>query len=206
MTRFLGVGPNLDFSAAASRGARQKFMPSWAYWNGEGKFALAQGEVDITENLTAYAQVGAVKGTTQYLYSDIPVTNLNGNFTGSPRLNRQYRDQEAAQAGLRPQVDTGPIHHAINFNATGTQGEVGILNTTGTAFASNLYSPVQSPVPQLSVGPPPKISDLHMASYGIADTISVLERSHSVHRGRASAICREPLVQRGNRTADCQLR
>ena len=173
MTRFLVLGPTLT-SVPRPPDARQKFMPSWAYWNGEGKFALAQGEVDITENLTAYAQVGAVKGTTQYLYSDITVTNLNGNFTGSPRLNRQYRDQEAAQAGLRAQVDTGPIHHAINFNATGTQGEVGILNTTGTAFASNLYNPVQSPVRQLSVGPPPKISDLHMASYGIADTISVL--------------------------------
>ena len=204
MTRFLVLGPTLT-SVPLLR-CCLKFMPSWAYWNGEGKFALAQGEVDITENLTAYAQVGAVKGTTQYLYSDITVTNLNGNFTGSPRLNRQYRDQEAAQAGLRAQVDTGPIHHAINFNATGTQGEVAILNTTGTASASNLYNPVQSPVRQLSVGPPPKISDLHMASYGIADTISVLNDRIQFTAGVRQQYVAQPLVQRGNQTADCQLR
>lgn len=173
MTRFVVLGPALT-SVPKPPDPRQKFMPNWAYWNGEGKFALAQGEVDITENLTAYAQVGTVRGTTKYLYSDITVTNLNGNFTGSPRLNRQYRDQDAAQAGFRAQMDTGPVHHLINFNATDSQGEVGILNTTGTAFASNLYNPVQSPVPQLNVGPPPKSSDSHLWSYGFADTMSVL--------------------------------
>jgi iron complex outermembrane recepter protein len=174
MTRFVVLGPSLN-GVPTPPDPRQKFVPSWGYWNGEGKFALAQGEVDITENLTAYAQVGAVRGTTQYLYSDIRLDNLNGNFTGTPRLNRQYRDQEGAQAGFRTQVDTGPVHHAINFNVAGNQGEVGILNTTGAVFASNLYNPVQSPVPQLWVGAPPKMSDIHQSSYGIADTMSVLD-------------------------------
>ena len=172
MTRFVVLGPALTAVPRPPDG-RANFTPSWAYWNGEGKFALAQGEVDITENLTAYAQVGTVSGNTKYLYSDITVTNLNGNFTGSPRLNSQTRDQAAGQAGFRASVDTGPIHHAINFNATDSEGAVGIINTTGTAFASNLYNPTQSKVPQLSVGAPPKISDIHQSSYGIADTMSV---------------------------------
>lgn len=173
MTRFVILGPALT-SVPNPPDPRQKFMPNWAFWNGEGKYALAQGEVDITENLTGYVQAGAVRGTTQYLYSDMTVTNLAGNLTGSPRLNRQYRDQDAVQGGFRAQVDTGPVHHQINFNASDNQGEVGILNTTGTAFASNLYNPVQSPAPQLFVGPPPRISDYHFWSYGVADTMSVL--------------------------------
>lgn len=172
MTRFVVLGPALN-SVPRPPDARAKFMPNWAYWHGEGKFALAQGEVDITENLTAYAQAGAVRGTTKYLYSDITLTNLNGSITGSPRLNAQYRDQDGAQAGFRASVDTGPIHHAINFNVTGTQGEVGIINTTGIAFASNLYNPTQSPVPTISIGAPPRISDIHQSSYGFADTMSV---------------------------------
>lgn len=173
MTRFVVLGPALT-SVPRPPDPTQKFQPSWGFWNGEGKYVLAGGEVDITESLTAYAQVGAVRGTTQYQYSDITVTNLNGSFTGSPRLNRQFRDQDAAQAGFRAKVDTGPIQHAINFNATDSKGEVGILNTTGTAFASNLYNPTPSPVPQLNVGPPPKISDSHLWSYGVADTMSIL--------------------------------
>ena len=99
MTRFVVLGPTLT-AVPRPPDARQKFMPSWAYWNGEGKFALAQGEVDITENLTAYAQVGAVKGTTQYLYSDITVTNLNGNFTGSPRLQPPVSRSGGRAGGL----------------------------------------------------------------------------------------------------------
>jgi iron complex outermembrane recepter protein len=173
MTRYLVLDKSLN-SLPKPPDPTQKFMPSWGFWNGEGKYVLAGGEVDITENLTAYAQIGSAKGTTQYQYSDITVTNLNGNFTGSPRLNRQFRDQVAGQAGLRAQVDTGPIHHAINFNTTDSKGEVGILNTTGAAFASNLYNPTPSPVPQLHVAPPPKTSDNHLWSYGVADTMSIL--------------------------------
>ncbi|RZN18818.1 TonB-dependent siderophore receptor [Bradyrhizobium sp. Leo121] len=172
MTRFVVLGPTLT-GVPVPPDARASFMPSWGYWNGEGKFGLVQGEVDITENLTAYAQAGVVKGETKYLYSDIRVTNLNGNFDGSPRLNSQTRDQAAVQAGFRASVDTGPIHHAINFNATGSEGDVGIINTTGTAFTSNLYSPRPSPTPLISVGAPPKISDTHLSSFGIADTMSV---------------------------------
>lgn len=173
MTRFVVLGPALT-SAPRPPDPTQKFMPSWGFWNGEGKYVLASGEVDITENLTAYAQIGQVKGTTRYQYSDITLTNLNGSITGSPRLNRQYRDQEAGQAGLRANVDTGPVRHLINFNATDSRGEVGILNTTGAAYASNLYNPTPSPVPQLNVAAPPKISDSHLWSFGLADTMSIL--------------------------------
>ena len=172
MTRYVVFGPALT-AVPAAPDARAKYMPAWGYWKGEGKFALLQGEVDITENLTAYAQAGLVTGETKYQYSDITITNLNGNFTGSPRLNTQSREQAAAQAGLRASVDTGPIHHLVNFNAAGNQGEVGIINTTGTAFASNLYNPIQSPTPQMSVGAPPRISDTHMGSLGLADTMSI---------------------------------
>lgn len=173
MTRFVVLGPALT-SVPRPPDPTQKFQPTWGYWQGEGKYVLAGGEIDISDSLTAYAQIGTVRGTTQYQYSDITVTNLNGNFNGSPRLNRQFRDQDAAQAGFRAQIDTGSVHHAVNFNVTDTKGEVGILNTTGTAFASNLYNPMPNPVPQLFVAPPPKTSDHHLWGFGVADTMSIL--------------------------------
>ncbi len=172
MTRFVVLDTPITAVPAPPSG-KASFMPSWGYWNGEGKFGLVQGEVDITDNLTAYAQVGVVSGDTQYLYSDIRLTNINGNFNGSPRLNSQTREQVGGQAGLRANIDTGPVNHAINFNATASHGDVGIINTTGTAFTSNLYSPRPSATPMISVGPVPKISDIGLSSFGISDTMSV---------------------------------
>ncbi len=50
-------------------------MPSWGFWNSESRYAIVQGEVDITNNLTAYAQAGIGTSNTRYLYSDIRVTS-----------------------------------------------------------------------------------------------------------------------------------
>lgn len=175
MSRFVVFGPALT-GVPVPPDARANFVPSWGYWQGESKFGLVQGEVDITENLTAYAQAGAVTGNSIYQYSDITLTNLNGNFNGSPRLNSQTREQVAAQAGFRTSVDTGPLHHAINFNATRSEGETHIINTTGTAFSSNIYSPRPSATPMISVSAPRKTSDSQLSSFGIADTISMWDK------------------------------
>src|SRR5262249_29625407 len=65
------------------------------------------------------------------------------------------------------------VHHELNFNAAGAEGQVNIINTTGIAFNSNLYRPVSSPTPTISVGAPPKLSSSNLTSYGVADTMSV---------------------------------
>jgi iron complex outermembrane recepter protein len=171
MTRFIDLGTLPAVPVAPD--ARANYVPNWGFWESEARYGMVQGEVDITENLTAYAQAGIVTGQTRYLYSDIRMTNLNGTFTGDPRRNNQARDQMAAQAGLRASVDTGPVNHAINFNVAGSEGEVRIINTTGTRFTSNLYNPRASAIPTVDVGAPPKISDTQLSSVGIADTMSV---------------------------------
>lgn len=175
MTRYVSFAAGLK-SVPVPPNARSSFMPNWGYWNGEGRYGLVQGEVDITENLTAYAQAGVVAGASKYLYSDAVVNNLNGNFSGSPRLNSQERDQVAVQAGFRTSVNTGMVHHAINFNAAGSEGETKIINTTGNPFDSNLYNPIQGSTPTISVGAPFKVSDSQLASYGIADTMSIWDK------------------------------
>ncbi|WP_341704917.1 TonB-dependent receptor [Ferrovibrio sp.] len=173
MTRYVNFGNLTSVPSAPDAGAA--FMPDWGYWNSNGKMGLVQGEVDLTDSLTAYAQAGMVTGSTEYLYSDATITNVNGNFNGSPRLNHQERDQIAYQTGLRSDLETGFVHHLVNFNAAASSSETKIINTTGTAFTSNLYNPVASPTPAISVGDPIKIGSTDMMSYGIADTLSVLD-------------------------------
>jgi iron complex outermembrane receptor protein len=65
MTRMIDIR-NLPAVPAAPDG-RANYMPNWGFWKSESRYALVQGEVDITENLTAYAQAGISTGNTRYL-------------------------------------------------------------------------------------------------------------------------------------------
>jgi iron complex outermembrane recepter protein len=176
MQRYVVLGAALT-QVPRAPDADKNFMPKWSYWNSENYFALAQAEYDVTSNLTVYAQSGFVTGTAKYLYSDLTVTSLTGAVpSGSPRLNSQEREQMAGQAGFRASVDTGPVHHAINFNVAASEGVTKIINTTGTAFATSIYNPIPSPTPTISVGDPLKTSDSHLSSIGIADTMSIFDK------------------------------
>ncbi len=175
MSRFTILGTGLR-AVPRPPDASKNYMPEWAYWKSKGQFATVQGEVDITSNLTAYAQAGIVTGSTNYLYSDVTVTNLNGEFTGTPRPNNQERSQSAVQGGFRASVDTGPVHHAINVNAAGSEGETKIINVRPPDFTSNIYNPRPIPAPTISAGDPFKISSSNLSSYGIADTMSIWDK------------------------------
>ncbi|MGN6463820.1 MAG: TonB-dependent siderophore receptor [Pseudolabrys sp.] len=174
MQRFAIMGPALR-AVPMPPDASKNYNPTWGFWNSRTKFGIVQGEVDITNNLTAYAQAGMIRSMTNYLYSDTTVTNLNGTYTGSPRRNSQELPQQAVQTGLRSTVDTGPIHHQINFNIAHAENETRIINGTGTAFTSNIYNPVATPAPSIAIGSPPKISSQFLTSIGIADTMSILD-------------------------------
>lgn len=173
MTRFIDLG-NLT-ALPAPPDARANYMPNWGFWQSESRYAIVQGEVDITENLTAYAQAGIGTSDVRYLYSDIRMDSLNGNFNGTPRRNNQAHERAAGQAGFRANVDTGPVNHAINFNVAASEAYVGILNTSGRLFRSNLYNPTQSAVPNVEVGAPRRTSGTQLSSFGVADTMSILD-------------------------------
>ncbi|WP_457492049.1 TonB-dependent receptor [Tardiphaga sp. P5_C7] len=154
--------------------ARANYMPSWGFWDSESRYAIVQGEVDITDDLTAYAQAGIGTSNTRYLYSDIRVTNLDGEFNGLSRRNNQKHERTAAQVGLRANVDTGPVNHAINVNAGTSSADTGIINVSGaTNFFSNLYNPRSGPVSIRDVGAPKTTGTFDLTSVGIADTMSV---------------------------------
>lgn len=172
MTRFVDIAGLPSVPAAPD--ARANYMPSWGFWNSESRYAIVQGEVDITNNLTAYAQAGIGTSNTRYLYSDIRVTSLDGEFNGLSRRNNQRHERTAAQVGLRGNVDTGPINHAINVNAGASEADVALINVSGaTNFFSNLYNPRSGPVSIRDVGAPRTTSLFDLTSVGIADTMSV---------------------------------
>jgi len=175
MTRYVSFNNSLTGLVPTAPDAKAAFMPKWGYWNSDSKLIMAQGEVDLTDSLTAYAQIGNVNSEAKYLYSDALQTTGAGNFNGSPRLNSQERDQTAMQSGFRATLDTGPVSHLVNVNAATSSSQTKIVNTTGTAFTSNLYNPISTATPTITVGGPFKTGSTDLSSFGIANTMSILD-------------------------------
>ena len=62
-------------------------MPSWSTWKPKDKFAMIQGEVDLTDPITAYGKLGWHHSAIDFLYTSPIVTNIrrsSGNWQAFP--------------------------------------------------------------------------------------------------------------------------
>jgi len=159
----------------AAPDASKSLAPFWRHYNTKSTFGMAQGEIDLTENVTAYF-AGGVQRFSSEGTSNIPsLLDPAGNFQFRGRIQRSFTDAEAGQAGIRAGFATGPIDHKLNFNISRVQQETGFANGAGVDQISNLYNPIFGPRPSLAdPGNPAKADEVHLTSYGVADTLSIL--------------------------------
>ncbi len=153
-------------------------IPPWTYWREKVLFGSIQGEVDLTDNITAYAAIGANRTRSDYNYVWATLLNARGDWEGE--AYRYVRDTTvlAGQAGLRASVDTGPVHHTLSLNVSGKRTVQGDNSNDYTvSFMTNIYNPVYVPDPNLpDPGDPKKTSAARQSSVGIADTMSILDK------------------------------
>ena len=149
----------------------------WTFSERKDLFAMARGEFDITEQITAYAAFGAHDNRSLFLWSgDLNVVNANGNTVQTPIFNGQYFSTTTGEAGIRGQVDTGPINHAFTLGGSILTQVIGFGGTNGTAYASNIYNPTIVARPNLTAAPVNKISVAQRSSLFIADTLSAADK------------------------------
>jgi iron complex outermembrane recepter protein len=157
-------------------------QPSWSYWKPKDKFAMVQGEVDLTDNITAYGALGWHDSTIDFRYLSPTVINVNGNWRALPFLGSSTFETRAGQAGVRADVDTGPVNHLLNVNFS----EVSRPNNddfySGPLAFSNLYNPVVLPLPTFSLAAR-TATDRTLSSVGFSDTMSVLNKRIQVTVG-----------------------
>lgn len=150
------------------------FQP-WSYYNSQTLYGVARGEVDLTENVTAYAAVGGRDYKDQYV---LPFTvNLapNGNFTEGFARSNEYWNALSAETGLRSKFDTGFVTHQVNLGATSLTQTNGLLSSAIPSVASNLYTPNFVAAPVLpTLGALPKVGEVDLKGVALTDTMSVL--------------------------------
>ncbi|OLS60212.1 TonB-dependent receptor [Pseudomonas putida] len=151
--------------------------PDWAYVETKDKGVILRGEYELNDQLLAYGAIGTSK--TQYQYSGAltaTVINTAGDFTTAMGQLQMEIYKTSAEAGLRGHFDTFGINHQWSVNATqysDTQKDFG-RRAAGSNWTTNIYNPVWGPKVS-EAWPQIAHTENDLKSYGIADTLSVMD-------------------------------
>ncbi|SFU22529.1 iron complex outermembrane recepter protein [Mesorhizobium sp. YR577] len=158
------------------------FSPSWAEGSHKVTLGMLQGEVDILDNVTAYAAIGKQRYEGASTDDDLLLLDNAGSVGIRPSRFRDSVDVLSMQGGVRATFDTGPVGHALSFDMSRIDWKYGStpLSRAGAGAGDiipvgSLYNPV---FPTTPVFPPyqdilPAIEN-KASSIAIADTLSFL--------------------------------
>ncbi|MFC7397824.1 TonB-dependent siderophore receptor [Chelatococcus sp. GCM10030263] len=169
------IFPGTDFIPAPPKPNKQIFQP-WTYYNSQTWYGVLRGEVDITDNVTAYAAIGGRRYKDQYLLPYGSGLLPNGDFTENFLAANEYWNSYSTETGIRARFDTGPIQHKLSVAASRFSQTSGGLNGSLPSIGSNIYNPsVVSQPPLPSFGALPKTAETGLNSFAIADTLSAFD-------------------------------
>lgn len=158
--------------------SHRSLFPSWTKWQSTSTLGMVRGEVDISDNVTAYAAIGAQRFDWRSTGAIQPILqDTSGRYSLALYRLREPVDVLSMQGGVRANVATGPVAHALSINLSQSRFErSGAYPTSGTMIVNSIYNPVFGPAPLLpDPVAPQKTNESKMSSVGIADTLSIFE-------------------------------
>ena len=138
---------------------------------------MARGEVDITENVTLFAAYGYHRSDIDFTYPSPRITAANGAWTATAFSGADTYDVFSGEAGIRANFDTGPLNHHVTVNYSDVR-----RNYTSAGFAAlpaltgNIYNAYTGPMPNFATLVQNIETDTRLASIGVADVISMLDK------------------------------
>jgi iron complex outermembrane receptor protein len=159
------------------------FSPSWAEGTQKITLGMIQGEVDILENVTAYAAIGKQRYEATATDDDLLLLNGSGAVGIRSAAFRDRTDVLSMQGGINARISTGSIGHALSLNLSRIERTYDStpLSRAGAGIGAiipvgSLYNPAfpTTPVfpPYQAIVPANKTT---ASSVAIADTISFLD-------------------------------
>lgn len=157
--------------------ASRSLLPDWAYTKNSSQTAMVRGEVDLSDNVTAYAAAGERRYERNLLLVNfLNALNSNGSYSANTVPQQIIIHNQSAEAGIRANLTTGLINHALNFNYTTTEQRLGSSQGAGVSRISNIYNPSLGPLPYFAPLAPAQDSTVVSSSgVGIADTMSAFD-------------------------------
>lgn len=142
------------------------------------KMALLSGEVDLTDNLSAYAKYGWHTSKVLGVRTRITNLTLDGSYRGGYAVQNGKNDFESGEAGVRLNVTTGPIHHRMVASISRFSQENFSANfnaATRDYVLRSIYAPTILPAPKEWPTDRRKASETRLQSVTLADTMSILD-------------------------------
>ena len=154
--------------------------PEWSEQPSKLTLGMVRGEVDIADDVTAYAAIGKQKLDFSLIGPSQPtLRDTSGTFGwNSAEYSKFAYDVVSMQGGLRATAATGSVDHAFSLNLSQSRMETGSAETQirPYTYTTNLYDPVFGAAPSLAdPGDPRKSSESRVSSIGVADTLSILD-------------------------------
>jgi iron complex outermembrane receptor protein len=172
------------------------FQVPWAYYAPTDFFSTVRGEVDINDQVTAYAAFGYHDSNINYAYPSPNISNTApgqltsppgvfqlGGLWSRPLAGKETFETLAGEAGIRATLDTGPVNHAVNVNYSINDRTYDQTVRTRSSNAVsdiifwNLYNePTNIPKPNLTTLSASQVTGVNLSSVGVADTMSILNK------------------------------
>ena len=153
--------------------------PPWAYYDGTDRGAMLRGELDVTDQLTAYVAAGTSKTELETLMGPGQLINQAGDFRINYSGVSDRMERKSAEVGLRGKARSGAVDHQFAVNATYYSEDYllrGFRNVLAQDWVTNIYNPVWGPaaarpnsIPALTQ------TDTRLTSFGAADTLSFID-------------------------------
>ena len=162
--------------------ADANYAQDYTYTELTDVFGTLSLELDLARNVLAYAKLGARSGDEEGIYGGIQVNDAEtGDATSGFHSFIPYeQDNQAVEAGVRAQVETGAITHSINVGGNMIWQEDRTAYDFFSPFETNLYDTVQvSPQPTAFAGgdldDPFPITKRELSSLFVSDTVGLLD-------------------------------
>lgn len=174
--------------------AGTNFQVPWAYYEPTDFFTTARGEVDVLDWLTAYGAFGFHDSNINYKYPSPIISNAVaganagifelGGLRSNPLAGSERFETYAGEAGLRANVDAGPVNHAVSMNYSindRTYRQRVLTAPTPPQGQSVLYwnlynEPTNLAQPIFNTLAANQRTNVQLESVGISDTMSLLNK------------------------------
>ncbi len=158
----------------APRGRNNVIQP-WERSQIDDRSALLRSEYDLTDRITLFADIGGSKSQVERFFGLPTILNARGDTSHTPQFFDLDVSRQTYNAGFRANFETGPIRHAVSFQASYYHDELRRALTSGSAVASNLYDPVLQPRQFGTRAPRTLLSESDLAGLALSDTLSMLD-------------------------------
>jgi len=178
------VTPASNLPIPRAPDASSNFAQSWTYAKERDTFATARAEVDVTDNVTAWAAAGVRRGTESNVLANPTITNAFGNLSNYRFDNVRKDEVSTGEIGLRGKFQTGSVGHTVTVSAAMYDNK----RRNAYAFSSfggltdNLYAHYDSFIPLANattaggiLSNPLVQSRYRSKSVAIADTMSFVD-------------------------------